>query len=327
MPLLEHKPINWGILGLGAIAHKFATDLASLSDSKLYAVASRSQEKANAFASQHKAFKAYGSYQDLVSDPHIDAIYIATPHALHKENTLNCLKNGKAVLCEKPFGMNLIEVDEMIRCAKAHNTLLMEALWTYFLPHYQFVLNTIKSKTYGELLNMEASFGFFKTFDNQARLFNKKLGGGSLLDIGIYPIFVALTTLGEPKKISASAHFFENNTDATCNILFEYENNKVAKLKSALTHELPNTAIFYCEKATIKIKAPFHAPTNVSIIINDQEEIEDFNYSSIGYNYEISHFNKLLRTHKIESDLMTFDLSRKLIKLLDHVRQIIDLNY
>ncbi|WP_252723238.1 Gfo/Idh/MocA family protein [Pseudotamlana agarivorans] len=146
---MEQKTINWGIIGLGKIANKFATDLQTVPGAKLYAVASRTQEKANAFAEKFNATKSYDSYKSLVEDPNIDAVYIATPHTFHKENTLMSLDQGIAVLCEKPFAMNSEEVQEMVFKAKEKNVLLMEALWTYFLPHYNYVLDLIENKTYG----------------------------------------------------------------------------------------------------------------------------------------------------------------------------------
>lgn len=321
------KKIKWGIIGLGAIAHKFATDLLTVNDAELYAVASRNQEKAHVFAEKFGVKKAYGSYEALANDATIDAVYIATPHALHKENAIMCLKNGIAVLCEKPFAMNAEEVEAMIACAKQHNTLLMEALWTNFLPHYQFVLKQLNNKTYGNILKMESDFGFQRDYDTSARLFNKAMGGGSLLDIGIYPIFAALSTLGLPKNIDAAATFFENGTDATCNMTFTYENNVKAYLKSSLVEVLPTQAIFYCEKAIIKINTMFHMPTTVSIIVDGKEDIKDFGYQTIGYHYEAIHFNQLLRDGKTESDIMTFEFSRNLIKTLDAVRTIIKLHY
>ncbi len=321
------KKIRWGIIGLGAIAHKFATDLLTVNDAELYAVASRNQEKAHVFAEKFGAKKAYGSYEALANDATIDAVYIATPHALHKENAIMCLKNGIAVLCEKPFAMNAEEVEAMIACAKQHNTLLMEALWTNFLPHYQFVLKQLNNKTYGNILKMESDFGFQRDYDTSARLFNKAMGGGSLLDIGIYPIFAALSTLGLPKNIDAAATFFENGTDATCNMTFTYENNVKAYLKSSLVEVLPTQAIFYCEKAIIKINTMFHMPTTFSIIVDGKEDIKDFGYQTIGYHYEAIHFNQLFRDGKTESDIMTFEFSRNLIKTLDAVRALIKLDY
>ena len=321
------KTIKWGIIGLGTIANKFATDLLTIPDAELYAVASRDQEKADYFADKYNARKAYNSYQALANDPEIDAVYIATPHALHKENALMCLEKGIAVLGEKPFAMNATEVEEMIAKAKEKNVLLMEALWTYFLPHYQFVLKELKNKTYGEILKIEADFGFQRPYNTKARLFNKAMGGGSLLDIGIYPIFATLSTLGLPEHIEASATFFENGTDSTCNMTFGYENNVKAYLKSSLVEVLPTEAIFYCEKGTLKINTMFHMPTTVTIIANGTEETLDFGYNTIGYNFETIHFNQLLRDGKTESDIMTFEFSRNLIKTLDEVRKIIKLEY
>lgn len=321
------KKIKWGIIGLGNIAHKFAEDLLEIDGAQLYAVASRSQEKADEFASNYKVKKAYSSYKDLVLDSNVDAVYIATPHALHKENTLLCLEHKVPVLCEKPFAMNADEVNEMISAAKTHNTLLMEALWTYFLPHYQYVLQLIKDKTYGNLLKLEADFGFYREFDNSSRLFNKPLGGGSLLDIGIYPIFAALSTLGKPIGIEAEATFFENGADSSCSMIFNYENNIKAYLKSSLLEVLPTEAFLVFENASIKINRQFHCPTTVTINSEGRLETLDFGYSSIGYRYEIVHFNDLIRNGKKESPIMTYDFSKLIINTLDQVRHTINLRY
>jgi predicted dehydrogenase len=325
--LIQNRKIRWGIIGLGNIAHKFASDLLTVQDAELYAVASRNQEKANTFAKQYNAKKAYDSYKALVNDVNIDAIYIATPHSFHKAHTLLCIEKGIAVLCEKPFAMHSHEVAEMVACAKANKVLLMEALWTYFLPHYQFALQKLKNKTYGNILKMEADFGFKPEFNAGSRVFNKSLGGGSLLDIGIYPIFAALSALGIPKTIEANATYFENGVDSSCSILFNYKNNAQAILKSTFLETTPTEAIFYCEKATIKVNSRFHGPSNVSIIIDGQEELFDFNYSTSGYSYEIIHFNQLLKEGKTESDIMTFDFSLQLMQTLDKVRESVGLEY
>jgi predicted dehydrogenase len=323
-----HKTINWGIIGLGNIAHKFATDLLTIEDAKIYAVASRNQEKANEFASKYNATKAYSSYEALAKDPHIDAVYIATPHTLHKENTILCLDHGIAVLCEKPFAMDSDEVNEMIAKAKDKNVLLMEALWTYFLPHYRYVLKALEDRIYGDVLKLEADFGFYRSFDNSSRLFNKSLGGGSLLDIGIYPIFASLSALGIPKHIKANATYFENGADSSCDMVFEYEKNVKAILKSTLIEDTPTEAIFYCKKGIIKINHQFHNPSTISLIPNEGEaETIDFNNKTIGYNYEAIHFNELLRQGKTESNVMSFEFSQSLIKTLDDVRNLINLNY
>ena len=321
------KTINWGIIGLGKIAHKFATDLATIPDAKFYAVASRTFEKANNFGSKYDAINCYGSYEALAKDPKVDAIYIATPHSFHKDNTLLCLNNRKAVLCEKPFAMNLDEVEEMIAVAKANDTLLMEALWTYFLPHYQFVLKELQDNTYGKLLKLEADFGFKSTINLNSRVFKKSLGGGSLLDIGIYPIFAALSALGKPKNIKADATFFDNGADSSTTMIFDYGNDVEAHLRSTLIENTKTEAIFHCEKGTIKIDSQFHEPSTVSITSEGKVKTLDFDYKTIGYNYETIHFNELIRQHKTESDIMTFDFSRSLMSILDEVRNEIGLEY
>lgn len=320
------KNIKWGILGLGKIAHKFASDLRTVSGCELYAVASRNQEKADEFAQIHQAKIGYDSYEKLAKDPEIDAVYIATPHRFHKEFSILCLQHKKAVLCEKAFAMNLEEVSEMIQVAKENDTLLMEALWTRFLPHYQYVLDVVKNEKYGKIQKLEADFGFYAPYDLQNRLFRKEVGGGSLLDIGIYPIFAALSTLGIPEKIDAKATFFENGADSSCDMVFHYKNSK-AYLKSTLLENTPITAIFHFEKATLTINRPFHGPSNVTILQNNVEETINFDNNTHGYNFEIAHFNQLLNTNKKESDLMTFEFSKNLMQTLDAVRNIIGLDY
>ena len=326
MEELQTRKIRWGIIGLGKIANKFAQDLLTIPDAELYAVASRNQEKANEFAAKYDAIKAYDSYEDLAKDKNIDAVYIATPHSYHKENSIMCLQHKKAVLCEKPFAMNAEEVDEMIAVAKENNVLLMEALWTYFLPHYQYVLGLIKSEKFGKVLKLEADFGFKPQMDMSSRVFKKSLGGGSLLDIGIYPIFAALSSLGIPNSVKAAANFYENGTDSDCTMVFDY-NNQQAILKSTFLQSTPTEAIFTCENGIIKVNTMFHMPTTVTLIENGEEETIDFGYNTIGYNFETIHFNQLIRDGQKESDVMTFDFSRNLIQKLDEIRELIGLKY
>ncbi|MGJ8742969.1 Gfo/Idh/MocA family protein [Polaribacter sp.] len=323
---MKKKNIRWGIIGLGKIANKFATDLATIENTELVAVASRSQKNADEFAKKFKSKKAYNSYEALAKDADVDAVYIATPHSFHKEHTILCLQHKKAVLCEKPFAMNLKEVTEMITVAKENNVLLMEALWTFFLPHFNYVLELVKSEKFGKIKSLEADFGFYPLYDENSRVFKKEVGGGSLLDIGIYPIFAALATLGNPENIEANATFFENGADAECNMVFNYKNAK-AVLKSSLLSETPTEAVYIFEKATVKINKQFHAPSTVTVFENGKEEIIDFGYKTIGYNFETEHFNNLLREDKKESDIMTFEFSKNLMKTLDKVRCIIGLEY
>ena len=323
---MKNKTIKWGIIGLGKIANKFATDLATVENTELVAVASRSQENANEFGEKFNVKKTYNSYEALAKDPEVVAIYIATPHSFHKEHSILCLQNKKAVLCEKPFAMNAQEVAEMIAVAKENDTLLMEALWTYFLPHFNVVLDIVKSEKYGKFKKLEADFGFHTPYNTDSRLFKKEVGGGSLLDIGIYPIFVALSTLGKPANIEAEATFFENGADSSCSMIFEYNDAK-AHLKSTLLEETPTEAIFTFEDAVVKLHARFHESSKISIITDNKEEVIDVKTTTIGYSLEAEHFSQLIRDGKKQSDVMTLEFSENLIATLDEVRAIIGLEY
>ena len=326
MTMQENRLIRWGIIGLGHIAKKFAQDLATVNGSVLHAVASRNSDRASTFAHTFNATFSYDSYDLLVKDPLVDAIYIATPHSFHKEHTILCLQHKKAVLCEKPFAMNLKEVEEMISVSKSENTLLMEALWTTFLPHYQFVMNFLKNKTFGRIIHLEADFGFKSTHSKESRVLKKELGGGSLLDIGIYPVFAALSSLGVPKTIQADATYYKNGADSSCHIIFNYDDSK-AILKSTFLEETPTEATFTCEQGIVRINTRFHQPSTVALIQNGKEELIDFSVKTLGYNFEIEHFNQLLRDGKKESDLMSFSMSKDIITTLDRIRKQINLNY
>ncbi len=196
--------IRWGILGCGKISRKFAADLALVEGAKLMAVGARQLSTAQEFAREFPASHVHGSYEELVSDPDVDVIYVATPHALHREHTLLCLNHGKAVLCEKAFAINLREAKEMIDTARAKKVFLMEALWSKFLPQYQKVQELIAAGELGEIKSVLIDFGFIPQPPVPSRILDPALGGGSLLDIGIYNVFFALSFLGKPDEIEAT---------------------------------------------------------------------------------------------------------------------------
>ena len=323
----DHRTIRWGILGLGKIAHEFAQDLAIIPSAKLVAVGSRSVERSKAFAQQYNAPTAHGSYASLAKDPNVDAIYIATPHASHCENTLLCLQHQKAVLCEKPFALNLNQVEKMISASKERNMLLMEALWTRFLPNFQYVLDIVERQKYGRLLTLEADFGFAVPFDATSRLFDKSLGGGSLLDIGIYPVFMALSTMGYPDVIKANAEFGKTGVDERCDIEFDYSSGAKAILKSTFRETTPTEAVLQFEKAKITMHTSFYQLSSLTVATATKTRTLTFDKKGIGYYLETLHFNELLRNGQTESPLMSFDFSRKLMRLLDEIRSIVGLAY
>ncbi|MDP6922634.1 MAG: Gfo/Idh/MocA family oxidoreductase, partial [Lutibacter sp.] len=216
------RTYHWGILGCGKIARKFSKDLQSLDNAHCYAVASRELAKAQDFADTFCFEKAYGTYLELVEDPAVDIVYIATPHAFHLAHSLLCLEHRKAVLCEKAFAMNHREVQQMVRASKESNTFLMEAFWTRFQPQFLKVLELIKTQPLGALRFVKSDFMFNGPYDPENRLYNIGLGGGSLLDIGIYPVFYALMFLGKPDHIKTLPHFSPTGSEESIAVLFGY---------------------------------------------------------------------------------------------------------
>ena len=321
------KMIRWGIIGLGKIANSFATDMQQVDNSIIYAVASRSQEKANDFGAKYNVAKCYDSYEKLAQDPQVDAIYIATPHVRHAQDALLCLTYNKAVLCEKPFAMNLQEVDSMIAKAKEHNVLLMEALWTRFMPHFKFVKEELESGRYGRVKSLHADFSFKAPVNPDGRLYNKLLGGGSLLDIGIYPVFCALALLGKPESITAKGKIGKTQIDEEIEITFNYKTDTRAFLSSSILKITPTTATLVCDNGIVFLHSRFHQTDKVTTLLNGVKVEHDFSYNAKGYTFEIMHFGDLLRAGKTESPLMSFEFSRMLIQTLDEIRDLIGLHY
>lgn len=322
------KTINWGIIGLGHIAHKFAADLLLINHLSLKAVASRDLAKAKSFAEKYHADKYYSSYQDLVKDPAIDVVYIATPHAFHYENTMMCLNAGKSVLCEKAFGMNAREVKGMMDHAKKQNRFLMEALWTRFIPATEKLLELIHKNTIGEIKQIKADFGFVGDKNPERRIYNKKLGGGSLLDVGIYPVYLSLLLLDTPQKMNAEAVMTSSEVDAQCNVHFQYKNGAASFIESSIVKASPVEAFIYGTKGSIKMHRSFHHCEKLTIKVEDQEtELIDLKHIGNGYYHEILEVNSCLERGKLESDKMPHAMSLKLINTLDAIREKIKLHY
>ena len=207
------KIFKWGIIGPGKIAEKFAEALLNCPNAELWAVASRDKERAESFAKKYRAVKYYDQYEALINDEEIDVVYIATPHTFHYRHVLLCLNNKKPVLCEKPLSVNYQSALEMITLAKETKVFLMEAMWTRFLPVIKEVFRLIKQGEIGEIIFIKADFGYSFPYDTESRIFNMKLGGGSLLDIGVYPLFLALSLLGEPDSVKTFAHISSTGAD------------------------------------------------------------------------------------------------------------------
>lgn len=318
------KTYNWAVLGCGKIARKFSNDLKLLPNAKLYAAASRNIERAESFADELGFEKAYGSYEEMLADPDVDVVYIATPHSHHLKTTLLCLNSRKPVLCEKAFAINSHEVKQMIDCSGENNTFLMEAFWTRFAPSFIKAMEIIRSGELGKLKMVRADFAFNANKDPNNRLYNLKLGGGSLLDIGIYPVFAALITFGKPDEIKTIPHFSNTGAEESILINFKYKNGEMASLVSSFSCYSSTQAEFNCEHGYLRLEKRWHNPTQITIW--KEGDTKEKNFPSIhktgaGYQYEAAHVMECLDAGETESDMMPLSLSMDLIEVLDQIRK------
>jgi predicted dehydrogenase len=323
--------IRWGILACGKIAKKFAADLKLVEDGELIAVASRDIERAKQFASEFSAKHVFGSYEELVNCEEVDAIYVASPHSHHHEHTILCLNHGKAVLCEKAFAINQRQAKEMIDLARSKKVFLMEALWTRFLPHYLKVRGMIAEGKLGELKGVLANFGFKPPEPVSPRLFEPSLGGGSLLDIGIYPVFLAQSILGVPDSITAKMDPAHTGVDEQCSMVFHYKNGMTANLFSTLASNLETDADIFGTKGRIRLTNRFYEPSATiqyyPDIITSRTIIPIEKETGWGYQHEIRHVNECLQKGLTESPVWSLDETLSLMQTLDAIREAMGLRY
>jgi predicted dehydrogenase len=313
--------INWGILGAGGIAALFARGLAVLPDARLIAVGSRTQPKADSFGEAFGVPHRHGNYETLAADPDIDVIYVATPHNLHRENSLLCLNAGKAVLCEKPFTINAAEAAEIITLAQQKNLFLMEAMWTRFMPAIRKIQQILAEGTIGDVRLVLVDFGFRPPFEPHSRLFDINLGGGALLDLGIYPVTLAWLVLGPPQSITSQAHFGSTGVDEQDAIIMSYNGGQMAVLACSLQAQTAHEAQIIGTKGRIRIHAQWWHPTAFTLsLAGKEDEMISVPTEGNGYNYEAAEVMRCLRAGKLESDLMPLDESLAIMKTLDQIR-------
>jgi predicted dehydrogenase len=316
------KNYKWGMLGAGRIANKFADGLKELPDANRYAVAARSLERAEIFKGNHGFEKAYGSYEEMLSDPQVNAVYISTTNNLHYDHTMMSLEAGKAVLCEKPFASNLKQVEEMVAKAYEKNVFLMEALWSRFLPSMIQFKEQMGKGTVGKPLLLQCNFGFISPFDPYKRVYDLALGGGSIPDIGIYPVFTAMYLFGYPVEIKVMSVPAPTGSDWTTSILFKHKNKEISMLTSSYETNLDNEARLYGDAGLLKLHSMFHMPTRLSVNRNDggEEEIPMLSVGN-GYNYEAKEVMDCMDKGWIESPQMPLSFSLDLMRVLDEVSQ------
>ncbi len=313
---------NWGILSTGSIAHTFADDLRRLPNARMVAVGSRSQESADEFGDEFDIPHRYASYEALVNDPDVDVIYIATPHSLHAEDTSLALNAGKHVLCEKPFTLSRAQAEPVMVLAKEKGLFLMEAMWTRFLPAMQAIQKRVAEGEIGDLRLIRADLGFRQEFDPQSRLFNPDLGGGALLDVGIYPITCTAIFWGSaPERIDGHAALAPTGVDELDTISLQYSDGRLAQLTCAVALVTPSEADLFGTEGRIHIHSPFNK-TQVFTLYDNQgnETTHDHSFEGGGLRFQAEHMMKMLDLGRVESDVMPHDETLRVLGIMDTLR-------
>ena len=314
--------IRWGIVGPGHIAHSFAKDLALVDDGELTAVASRSLDRANEFADTYGAKHRFGSYGELFTSDVVDVLYIATPHTAHYELAIDAMNNKKAVLVEKPMGIDADQVKMMMGAAKENEVFMMEALWSRFNPSIEKVKSLIDAGEFGDVSFLSANFGFYAlNRDENGRLLNPDLAGGSLLDIGIYPIFLAYLLLGKPDNIEAASLFYKTGVEIQTSMIFEYPQAQ-ATLVSGLRSKMQGRAEISGTKGSAFLRDRWHEAQGYSLYKDGVLKDVDLPTHGLGYTHEIDEVHNCLRKGMLQSEKWTHNNSLDLANLLDEVRNI-----
>lgn len=314
--------IRWGIIGTGNIAQQFARGLAVLNDASLVAVASRTKESADMFAHEYNVKYRHVGVKQLAANRHVDVVYVATPNPMHKDNTLECLKGGKAVLCEKPFCINASEATEMVEYAQEKGLFLMEAMWTLCFPAMVKVREIVNSGVLGDIRQVHANFSFRGDWVPEGITLNPAFGGGALLDVGVYPIALAqMVYQREPKRISSLAHIGETGVDEQSSVTLGYDNGALAVLTSAIRTETQQGAAIYGTDGYIRIPHMFWQPDRILVktSVNQEREIT-FDRLGNGYNYEAAEVMRCLRTRSLESPMLPLYASVAIMGILDTIR-------
>lgn len=319
---------RWGILGTGGIASAFVNDLKLVEGHSVTVIGSRSQEKAEEFARSIPGARAYGSYQDLVRDKDVDAIYVSTPHPFHKEHTMLALNAAKPVLCEKPFAISAHEAQEMIDAATTNKVALLEAMWTRYLPHIAQVRQILHSGVLGRIYSVEADHGQRLVDRNIQRLVDPALAGGALLDLGIYPVSFAHFILGAPEKITSSAVMTDRGVDEQTSAIFDYADGAQAVITTNMIARTPCRAVVSGLLARLEIDSVFYNPAAMRVITSDGQITEYPNsYIGHGLREQAIEMARVVRSELLESPLMPWSETMAVMQTMDQIRRQIGLSY
>jgi predicted dehydrogenase len=318
---------RWGIVGPGGIASRFAEDMPLATGGELGAVASRSMDRANAFADKFGIPSRYADPLALAADPDITVVYVATPHSRHAADTIRLLEAGKHVLCEKPFALNAGQVRRMIDAARANDRFLMEAMWSRFLPAYRTLVSTVEAGTIGEPLLVESDFGFRVPVMPDHRLFDPRLGGGALLDIGVYPLQLCSLVLGTPDEVVAGATVGSTGVDEQVAAILRYGAHRLGVVKASLRVATGCTARISGTEGWIELPRFMHHPHSIVIGTGDTGERVDTSFDGHGLHFEITEVHRCLDAGLLESPLMPLSESAALAATTDAIREQVGVVY
>jgi predicted dehydrogenase len=314
------SPVRWGILGTGGIAGSFASDLRLTGSGEAVAVGSRSQAAADRFADSYGIERRHASYDALVADPEVDVVYVATPHPMHRDNAILALRAGKHVLVEKPFTMNAAEARDVVAVARERGLFAMEAMWTRFLPHVAVIRDWLGQGLLGQLVTVTADHGQWFAEDAGFRLFAPELGGGALLDLGVYPVSFASMVLGTPSRIVSISDPAFTGVDAQTSMLFGYDSGAQAVLTCTLRAKSPTRAAIVGTDARIEIDGDFYAPTAVTLIPREGEpERIESAHEGRGLRHQADEVARRLAAGETESPLMPLDETISIMETMDTV--------
>jgi predicted dehydrogenase len=317
--------IRWGVVGPGAIAVGFADAMRMAEGGDIVAVASRSSERADAFGDRYGIARRYGDYAALAQDGEVDAVYVATPQSRHADDALLMLRAGKHVLCEKPFALNEAQAQGMVDEARRQDVFLMEAIWSRFLPAYRSLVDVVGSGRIGDPLLVEADFGFRRSLDPDNRLFRADLGGGGLLDLGVYPLQLCTLLLGPVEHVSAEGVIGETGVDEQVAAVLRHGGGGLGVIKAALRVNMTCTARVSGTEGVVEIPALMHCPNAIRVLTPAGIDDIDGSYEGNGLRFEIAEVHRCLAEGRMESDVMPLDETLVLARTLDEIRRRIGL--
>lgn len=323
------ESIRWGILSTGAIARSFVKGLEAVPDAEPVAVGSRTQRAADAFGDEFGIPGRHPSYEALANDPDVDVIYVATPHSLHRENSILCLRAGKPVLCEKPFAINRSEAADIVAVAREEGLFLMEAMWTRFLPIMYQVRQWLGDGAIGEVRMVSADFGFgSRPGTTKSRLYDPALGGGALMDVGIYSLsFASMVYRRVPSRVMSMGHIGELKVDEQAGMMLGYDTGAMAMLFTSIQCGTSHWAHIMGTTGIIRIHPPYWRGTTATLVRDGKEEVVERPYDGNGYNCQAEAVGRYLREGRLESEEIPLDETVDVMGTMDTIRAGIGLKF